>query len=89
MGYSPHGPKKSDTIKQLTLLLSESNPHVNLESHIFDQEASLEDSVNRTLPKAITSENSGHDKREVLPTSDRNKKYKLHLHIKSLVEDRG
>ena len=53
-----------------------------------DQEASLENSVNRALPKAITSENSGHDKREVLPPSDRNKKYKLHLHIKSLLEDR-
>lgn len=54
-----------------------------------DQEASLENSVNRALPKAITSENSGHDKGEVLPPSDRNKKYKLHLHIKSLLEDRG
>ena len=44
-----------------------------------DQEASLEDSVNRALPRAIISENSGHSKREVLPPSDRNKKYKLHF----------
>lgn len=53
------------------------------------QEASLEASVNRGLQKVMICANSGHDKRKALPPSDRMKKSKLPLCVKTLKKNGG